>query len=177
MWLFPRSDSLHISRKTSAPEHAQSLPGYANPGVQVIQLGCAQSYLFVLLLVCGLDIQLGQLLLQTFQQLLFLLHIAEGRERATQSRLKGKSSRSEIQSSSPVLMLLRKAIGSQQASSEWSLHPLSLEIAPEWWSGRFSTNPSEKSGIIKVGKDLQDHQVQPSAHHHHAHSLNNYLRN
>lgn len=119
MWLFPRSDSLHISRKTSAPEHAQSLPGYANPGVQVIQLGCAQSYLFVLLLVCGLDIELGQLLLQTFQQLLFLLHIAEGRERATQSRLKGKSSRSEIQSSSPVLMLLRKAIGSQQASSEW----------------------------------------------------------
>lgn len=53
-----QADFLHIPLY----EHTQDLPGYANPGVQVIQLGRAQSYLLVLLLVCGLDIQLGQLL-------------------------------------------------------------------------------------------------------------------
>ena len=33
-----------------------------------------------------------------------------------------------------------------------------------WWNHR----------IIRVGKDLQNHRVQPSTHHHHAHSVINH---
>lgn len=46
---------------TVAPDHT---PGDADPGVQIVELGGAQGHLLILLLVCGLRAQSGQLFFQ-----------------------------------------------------------------------------------------------------------------
>lgn len=69
---------LELSGHTRAQWPQAYTPGDADPGVQVVELGGAQGHLLILLFVCGLRAQSGQLLLQ-LQQPPLLLKDAAGK--------------------------------------------------------------------------------------------------
>lgn len=63
---------LEPSGHTQAQWPQAYTPGDADPGVQVVELGGAQGHLLILLLVCSLRAQSGQLFLQLQQPPLLL---------------------------------------------------------------------------------------------------------